>query len=671
MARYYADTETNGFLAEATLCHSLVLKNLDCNEIISCSDHSRAKLRGYFPIACGLDAMANADLVVGHNWVKFDAAILKKLYGWDMDEDKVEDTLILSRMFFPEVGFEIDTKLKNEGKLPGNMWGRHSLEAWGYRLGNYKGDYAAEMKAKGLDPWAEWNPEMQAYCEQDCDTGASLHNRVAAIRLAHGPEAVDRAIELEHQIAWCMAQQERNGFPFDVKKAGALYAKLVGKRTALETELETLFEPWWVPSETKTVSKTRKVKHDDSFGTITVPRVGKNGKALKPYVGPPLCEYEEGAIYSPIKRVTFNPGSRAHIADRFTKLHGWVPKAHTKTGLPEVNDSILIAMPYPEAKPLANLFMLQKRVAMIAEGPQAWLKMETAGKIHGSVNTNACVTARASHSHPNIGQVPSPRVPYGTECRECFYVDPKWGVLVGSDQDALELRCLAGYMALWDNGAYIDTVLRGDKDKGTDLHSVNSRALGLDPLRTYPVNGKQQTGRDLAKTWFYAFVYGAGNVKLGEILGEKVKGKAAMRGKASRASFLRKLPALGKLIEAVKETLKTRGYLIALDGRRLPCRSEHSALNTLLQCAGALICKKWVVLIEERLRASGLTPGWDGDYAMLAWVHDEVQCAVKPEHVELFKTICEETAVEAGEFYKFACPTAANCATGQTWADTH
>jgi DNA polymerase I-like protein with 3'-5' exonuclease and polymerase domains len=348
-----------------------------------------------------------------------------------------------------------------------------------------------------------------------------------------------------------------------------------------------------------------------------------------------------------------------------------VPKEYTKTGIPEINDAVLIKLPYPEAKELAKFFMLHKRTSMIAEGKQAWLKVEKYGKIHGNVNTNAAVTGRATHSGPNVGQVPSARVPYGTECRECFYVPDHWGLLLGSDQDALELRCLAGFMSLWDNGSYIETVLLGDKTKGTDLHSVNARALGLDPTKKYLVDGSNQTGRDLAKTWFYAFIYGAGNKKLGAILGETKPGLQVKRGKASRANFLRQLPALGALTDAVKEVVKERGYLIGLDGRRLHVRSEHGALNVLLQSAGALLCKIWVILIERKCREAGLKHGWDGDYAFCAWVHDEVQIAIREQHREAMIRICKEAAVEAGEFFEFACPTEADASTGRTWAETH
>lgn len=666
MSRYLADTETNGLLPEVSKVHSLVLQDIDTGDVLSCADHPN-----YHPIQTGLDYLANADLVVGHNWIKYDAPVLKKVLGFDMDEEKVEDSLVMSRLFYPQIG-NTDTGLIKQGKLPGKMWGRHGLESWGYRLDLHKGDYSATMKERGLDPWAEWNVEMQDYCELDVRVMAELRKRYQLLIAKLTAEGNDprRCIEIEHQIVWVMAQQERNGFPFDVKRAGKLYGHLVGKREVLEHSLADLFKPWWTSIST-TVGATRNVKMVGQ-PDVTMPRISeKTGKELAPYVGPPLCHYEEGAKYSKITYTKFNPNSRQHIADRLTKLHGWKPTEFTKTGIPEINDAVLIKLPYPEAKELAKFFMLHKRTSQIAEGKQAWLKVEKDGKIHGSVNTNAAVTGRATHSGPNVGQVPSLRVPYGKECRECFHIDEAWGQLLGSDQDALELRCLAGFMSLWDNGAYIETVLRGNKANGTDLHSVNARALGLDPTKKYVVDGAHQTGRDLAKTWFYAFIYGAGNKKLGTILGETKPALQVKRGKVSRASFLKQLPALGALTEAVKEVVKERGYLIGLDGRRLHVRSEHGALNVVLQSAGALLCKIWVILIERKCREAGLKHGWDGDYAFCAWIHDEVQIAIREQHRELMTRICKEAAVEAGEFFEFACPTEADVTTGRTWAETH
>lgn len=673
MSRYIFDIETDGLLDQVTKVHSLVLRDIDTGEVYSFADH-----RPYDRIQGGLMLLENAKLLVGHNVIKFDVPVLEKLYNLKLDPSKIEDTLVLARLFYPDTK-TWDTRLKNEGNLPGRLWGSQGLEAWGYRLGMNKGDYAKECKEAGIDPWAQWSVAMQEYCEQDTQTNLALYQliqqRIQKIEepkpVGEEPESTSRSIALEHATAWLCAKMERNGFPFKEAEAGKLYGHLVQRRQDLEAELQAIFPPWWESVKEISVTKTRNEKMPEEFGTVTERRFSeKTGKELKPYIGPPKVNFEEGATYTKVSRVTFNPGSRHHIANRLKAYHGWEPTEWTQSGEPKVDEAVLSKLPWPEAKKLTEYLLVQKRVGQIGEGRQAWLKHVRDGRIHGSINTNGAVTGRATHSHPNIGQVPSTRAAYGKECRSLFHAPSPWALL-GSDQDALELRCLAGYMSLWDNGAYIDVVLKGDKAAGTDLHSVNCRALGMDPKKEYPVEGKNIPGRDIAKTWFYAFIYGAGNVKLGLILGAKSTGKATSIGKQSRENFLRNLPALGALTKAVQETSKHRGYLLGLDGRRLVCRSEHSALNTLLQSAGALLCKKWICLIDEKLQVQDLDHGWDGQYAFCAWVHDEVQIAVLPEFADEVGRICGEAAVEAGQFFNFSCPTAADFAIGQTWADTH
>jgi DNA polymerase I-like protein with 3'-5' exonuclease and polymerase domains len=289
--------------------------------------------------------------------------------------------------------------------------------------------------------------------------------------------------------------------------------------------------------------------------------------------------------------------------------------------------------------------MLTKRIGQVGEGRHSWLASEREGKIHGSVNTNGAVTGRMTHASPNIAQVPSVRAPYGKECRSLFKAETGRR-LVGCDADALELRCLAGYMALYDGGKYVKTVLGGRKEDGTDMHSINSRTLGCD--------------RDTAKTWFYAFIYGAGDRKLGSILG-----KGPRAGTQSRTAFLRSLPALDKLVKRVQDRAASRGHLLGLDGRHLRVRSEHAALNTLLQSAGAIFMKQALVLLDETLKAHGL------DYEFVANVHDEWQIEAREDHAEEVGRLAVSAIQRAGEWFEFGCPLTGNFVIGQTWADTH
>jgi DNA polymerase I-like protein with 3'-5' exonuclease and polymerase domains len=498
---------------------------------------------------------------------------------------------------------DTDNKLLKDGTLPGKLFGSHSLKAWGHRMGNHKGDYSGG--------WETFSQEMLDYNIQDIEVTHSLYQKILDENYSQ------QALDLEHQVAWLMAKQERNGFCFDVPKAAILLTKLVQRRGELERELKEYFGSWEVqlPDFTPKVNSTK-------YG------------------------YTKGVTVKKIKVVEFNPSSRDHIADRLMNLYGWKPVDFTEGGKPMVDEIVLGKLTYPPCKQLTEYLLVQKRISQLNEGGQAWMKCEKKGKIHGSINPNGAVTGRATHSYPNISQVPSSNSPYGHECRELFTVPPGW-LLVGADASGLELRCLAHFMAKWDGGKYAEILLGGD------IHTENQKAAGL-------------STRNQAKTFIYAFLYGAGDAKIGSIIGG-----AAGEGRKLKSKFLRSLPALGRLVEAVQQSAK-RGYLLGLDGRRIHVRSSHAALNTLLQSAGAIVCKKWLVILEEHLQSAGLKHGWEGDYAFCAWSHDEVQIACRtPELAQQIAALATQCVALAGEHYAFRCPTAGESKQGTNWADTH
>ncbi|WP_206631182.1 DNA polymerase [Mesorhizobium sp. M7A.F.Ca.MR.362.00.0.0] len=632
-------------------------------------------------IGAGLERLMQADELIGHNIIKFDLPAIQKVYPWFKPKGVVIDTLVLSRLIWPELK-ETDPKLIKRGKLPPGLRGRYSLEPFGYRLGNWKGDYSKMMEEKGLDPWASWNPEMQGYCEQDVVVNADLYAKLWTLwkdlKTEEGKRSPfsDRSVLLEMDVARIIARQERWGFAFDTKKAEKLYVKLVAERDKLERSLKETFGSWLASNGQVTPTKDRSVQQKD------MPPIGykskKDGTQVPIY---PKAHYEAGAPYTRIKTVEFNPGSRQHIADRLKKLYGWRPMEFTDSGEPKVDETVLSQLPWPEARLLTEYLTVAKRIGQIAEGKQAWLKKEVNGRIFGGVITLGAVTRRMTHSNPNIAQVPKVKSDddgnvlwgyvggYGADCRELFTSTAGF-VLVGCDADALELRCLAGYMARYDGGAYIDTILKGKKSEGTDMHTVNARALGLDPTKAYTVEGKTVSGREIAKVWFYAFIYGAGDYKLGTILGvlgsEK---KIRDAGAASKAAFMRNLPALGKLVEQVKKRASNRKFLFALDGGKLKVRKAHAALNTLLQSAGAIIMKVALVILDADLQAAGLVPGVD--YEFCANVHDEWQIDTLPQHVETVKRLAEDSIRKAGDDLEFKCPLAGNADAGSNWKETH
>lgn len=577
------DIETDGFEQDATKIHCLVIK-----------DTAYGNVTPYTDIEKGLHHLQTGDLIAGHNVIRFDLPVIKRLYPWfSIDPSKVVDTLVLSRLIYSDLR-ERDGGNVEAGRLPAKLWASHSLKAWGYRMEMLKGDYGDEEGA-----WDVFTPEMLEYCIRDVDVTEALYKKLTEVPYS------EKAVELEHKAAWACASMSQTGWPFDVASAASLYAELSAKREGILRVMTETFEPL---VEERWSEKT--------------------GKRLKDKV------------------TEFNPGSRDQIAQRLIKKYGWEPKDFTPGGKAKVDEEVLKALDYPEAKTLAEYFLLEKRIGQLAEGDQAWLKLERNGKIHGSINTNGAITGRCTHQAPNLAQVPGVRSPYGHECRSLFTVPQGWS-MVGCDLSGLELRCLAHFMAQWDSGDYGRELLTGD------IHSANQKAAGLD-------------NRDQAKTFIYAFLYGAGDEKIGSVVG---KGREA--GATLRKKFLEATPALKNLKAAVSARVKERGYLQGLDGRRLSIRSDHAALNTLLQSAGALISKQWLVECFEEAQARGLTYGWEGDFTLLGYIHDELQWAVPTDKADAFGAMVVACAAKAGEFFNFKVPIGAEYKIGNNWSDTH
>lgn len=345
------------------------------------------------------------------------------------------------------------------------------------------------------------------------------------------------------------------------------------------------------------------------------------------------------------KVIPFNPASRQQIADRLQKK-GWKPTEFTPSGEPKVDEKILAGIAMPEAKLLTEFLMLNKRLGQLGNGKQAWLKLEKEGRIHGRVNHMGAVTSRCTHSDPNVAQVPSAGAAFGKECRELFHA-PEGYSLLGADASGLELRCLAHYMNRYDGGRYGKEILEGD------IHTANQEAAGLDT-------------RPQAKTFIYGFLYGAGNEKIGQIIG-----KGAKEGGQIKKRFLAKTPALKKLTEALNTRLEQQQgdkYINGLDGRRIPIRHPHAALNTLLQSAGAIVCKKWYATVENMIRSKGYT---NEEVSVVAFVHDEVQILVKTGLEDEIGAITKAAIKKTELHYNFKCPLDSDYQVGRSWADTH
>lgn len=429
-------------------------------------------------------------------------------------------------------------------------------------------------------------------------------------------------VKLEMRMAELMSQQEASGFRFDMEAA-------VRVRSELQTEFDEL---------TKRITATY----------LYVP-----GKVFTPKRADKKKGYVAGA---PMTRLTdFNPTSRQHIAWALQTFRGARFTKVTDTGKPKVDEATIseirdLALTqgnqllHDECEMFIRLLTLQKWLGQLSEGTNSWFNsIEGDGCIHHSC-TLATQTSRNAHRGPNLGQVVS--APWA---RELFIPHPGM-VMVGCDLEGLELRCLGHYLAKFDQGAFADVVLNGD------IHQQNADRVGCT--------------RKEVKTLTYAFIYGAGDQKLGHSLRPELSDSQKKQlGQELRRKFLNAIPGLEPLIDAVKERVRTNNRLRGLDGRPIFCRAEHASLNYLLQSAGAIISKRWLVIGQDMLDEAGLT--YDRDYTRCAYVHDEQQFSVIPAEADTVARLLEQAALRAGEYYNFRVPITAAADVGNNWAATH
>jgi DNA polymerase-1 len=447
--RLVLDLESNGLLPQMDTIHCIVLRDLDTGNIISCADQ-----HGYHSLEMALDFIKEATLIVGHNVIKFDIPALRKIYpGLQLKPNlQYYDTLVVSRVMWPELEPVDAAKFSH---IPRKYFGRHSLAAWGERLGVSKINFKEESKKDNdevEDVWERWTPTMQTYCEGDVEVSTRLYEYLSC------QELDSRCQELEHEFALVMAQQETFGFPFNEKAAYALVNTLKARRSELEDELQTTFPP---------IEKERWSE--------------KTGRQLKTEV------------------TVFNPASRTQISQRLRAKYPEITFESTEKGKPKVDDDVLeyLGQKYPEAKLLAEYQLFNKRLGQIAEGKEAWLKhcqIYKDGRIHGEVITNACISGRCSHKRPNMAQVPSVGHAFGAECRALFYAPDGW-LLVGADASGLELRALGSWLAYFDDGEYARLV----STEGFDIHTYNAKLFGI-----YDGVGEiSKATRDLSKRLIY------------------------------------------------------------------------------------------------------------------------------------------------------------------------
>ena len=613
--RLLFDIEADNFLEHMTTIHCLVTIDVDTNEV-----------RKFRPseIKAGLKHLQAAKVLIGHNIIAYDIPAIKKIYPRWKTTAYLYDTLITAKIAYPDIkdrDFKQMRSVMNkapldrtevETKRMRNI-GKHSLEAYGLRMGLHKGDFGKEI---GFETFSE---DMLEYCVRDVEVNAKLFHRLEAEELSQD------ALDMEFRTQQICLEQTDKGFNFDIDKAHILWADLVKRKE----ELADLIS-------------------EDLGGDFIMNLGIKVPKRTTQYKELLRGKYTKGAAYSKLKMKKFNPNSRSDLATRLIERCGWKPKEFGKDNKPTLSEEVLDTLKYPVTTYISEYLMIDKRLGMLANGNGAWLALynEDTQAIHGRVNTLGAATSRCSHMKPNLAQVPAVRSPWGKECRTLFKA-PEGMKLFGTDASGLELRMLAHYMWAFDDGEYADTVLNGD------IHTVNQTAAGLPT-------------RDMAKTFIYAKIYGSGIRGLADTCGMSVS-----KMKEVVSNFDKNLPALAQLTSTVKGVIRTRGFVKALDGRKIYCSSEHAALNYLLQSAGTIVCKTWMNRIHEVLELRD--PEYKDYVKQLAFVHDELQIAYDDKritHGELDK-ISKDAMTFTQETLKIRIKLDSDSKSGLNWADTH
>ena len=610
MVTLIADCETSGFLNAPNLrlwCIQLGSAEGDDAEV-----YTDEPGWGLPTIAQALERIASADTIVFHNGLGFDMDAINRSHPGTVSRSKMIDTLVAARLAQPQ---ERD----------------HRLKAWGVRTNTAKGEYKGDFQ--------KFDQELLDYARQDIVTGRALYHAVKHV-LDWG-----NSYQVEHEAAWRCIQLERNGWQFDIELAQQLEVELRGEQEALAAELQSTFPP---------IERS----------LIFVPKVNNKTRG-----------YVKGVEFVKRWMEPFNPASRAHVAERL-QLLGWKPKTFGDDGIPTVDEKTLTGLPYPQVKPLLRSFRLGKQLGMLTDGKSGWLKLvkSDTGRIHHRVNPNGAVTARMSHSGPNLAQADKKDI----RMRRCFKARPGW-VMFGCDAEGAQLRMLGHYLARWDGGELSERLVNGDKKIGTDAHTVNLKALhraGLMVLPTGYTPEMVKEGRDGSKAIVYALLFGAGDFKLGESV------KAACRdagiappripskecGLLVRKALAQSMVGSDKLVDAIKAKVAQNGYLIGLDGRRLPIRSEHSALNTLLQAGEAVVMKQAIGDFGDWLDARYVP---DVDYGLCGFIHDEIQGECRPELADELGQAFADCITQAGVKLGVRCALAGSPSKGPTWADTH
>ena len=410
-------------------------------------------------------------------------------------------------------------------------------------------------------------------------------------------------VKLEHQVALILQQQEEHGWYFNESSARELEQTL---RSELSEATEIL-----------------RRRHPFVAGAVFTPK--RNNRTQG---------YVQGCPFTKLKQL--NPTSRDQIAWILKTHSNWTPKSLTASGKAVIDEIVLKDIGSETALLFLRCLDITKKLGMISEGVNAWQKLSTTcNRIHHHCSV-ATSTFRCAHRKPNLAQVPSDE-----RFRKLFTATPT-KQMVSADLSGIELRMLAHYLSRYDNGRYQRILTTGD------IHQTNAERIGIT--------------RRQVKTVTYAFLYGAGDAKLGYSFDKQLSEiDARKKGNEIRKAYVAAIPGLAELLQACQVRSK-RGYAMSIDGRRISVDKGHKFLNYLLQGSAATIAKRWMVIVNDCLPP---------DSHQLSFVHDELNYECYPRDAEELAKWLELAAKMAGEHYRLRCPIAAEAKIGYTWADVH
>lgn len=664
MEKLLFDIETDGFLDVVTKVHCISVINLETNE---------SRLYDVFKgdIDEGIERLTKAKRLLGHNIIKYDVPVLEKLYPLNFDHIDMHDTLVMSLTTHPALATE--DKDNGINKRLGKLTGSHGLEAWGIRMDEHKGSFSKETD------WQEFTKEMGDYCEQDTKVNLKLYYKLQDDALSSDSLRVDMECA---RILW---KQQQHGFLFNKELGNEILGDLLVKRADALTEVKRQFAPRFEPAKKhpKMIAVTL-IRKDEAKAFLQRVRLedyiaGEYKDAYNAKLQESLINlgyvsditvpkrnnapsgYTQGRPFTKIGWAEFNPGSNNQLAARLMEL-GWIPEDFTPSGNPKTDKDTLKAAAelFPEAKPIAEYLQINKMIGVMADGNQALLtSTKEDGRIHGDVKVVGTPHARMSHSKPNVAQVPKPSKKFGERFRECFTV-PEGKVLIGIDASGIQLRMLAHYLAPYDEGRYIEACVNGD------VHWTNACDLGL-PGTEKPRNHEsemQDKARDNSKTYIYTTLFGGGLGLIASRIGYSIN-----KTRKIQEVFYKRNPAFKVLQDVVRKTWRKRGFIVALDGRQVPCSSERLGLNYLLTSGEACVMKRALWLFNESLKAKGWVFG--NEYAFVANVHDEWQIEALPEHADEIGRLGVASIKQAGIDLKVRCPLDGEAKIGGNWSETH